>query len=398
MEKKKALMVVAGGRGVPDALALLYLKPDLILPITSEEGWEAENAFLDLARRIPGCSVLDMKHVNAYDLDIGMKACRELCQPYPATEWDWIFTITSAPKILAFAAYEIAKERGVPCWFSASQKEKVVSLVKERNVDTKRFFHLSFNEYIKIQGRTCREKGAPVPHYRKIVESWADIAETLALSDETHQLTPIFYAHKKRANKSLGDAVRDPIPLTSEVEDLPLVKWLVKRGMLRVSRGRSNHTSHRFSSKPAVQFLCTGDWLEVYVWDQINKMKGEDNEKSFADECRWGYEIPKDRVQYELDVALIYRAQLVIAECKTDEQPFRGENNYLRGLDAVADQLGGDYVSKVFVTNRYGKGESYDIFCRQAQQRNIEVVTRERLGKIGEIMKKQATNPTYPRK
>src|SRR5882762_1020932 len=150
MGKKKALMVVAGGRGVPDALALLYLKPELILPVTSEEGWETEKAFLGLAHRIPSCKVLPIKYVNAYELGIGMDACRKFLEPYLTTEWDWIFTITSAPKILAFAAYEIAKELGIPCWYSASQKERVVSLVKEYEVDTKRSFHLSFNSYIKI--------------------------------------------------------------------------------------------------------------------------------------------------------------------------------------------------------------------------------------------------------
>jgi hypothetical protein len=220
----------------------------------------------------------------------------------------------------------------------------------------------------------------------------------LAFSDETYQLLPIFYHHRKRSNKSLDDAVRDPMFLPSEVETLPLMKWLVKRGMLSVGRTSPDGTPYRFSSKFAAQFLSTGDWLEVYVWDQINKIKGVDNDEPFADDCRWGCEIPRDKVQYELDVALMYKAQLVIAECKTDEKPFQGENNYLRDLDAVADQLGGDYVSKVFVTNRQGEGESYTIFCRQAQQRNIEVVTRERLPEIGEIMKKQATNPTYPRK
>ena len=406
MEKKQALMGVAGGRGVPDALALLYLKPKLVLPVTSEEGWETEKAFLDLARRIPGCKVWPMQHVDAYNLDTAMKVCRralkgceeELRKSYPDTEWDWIFTITSAPKILAFATYEIAKELKVPCWYSAPQKEKVVSLVKESEVDIKRFFHLSFNDYIKIQGRTYHEKGSPVPHYRSDAESWTDVAKTLALSDETYQLLPIFYRHRKRAKKSLDDAARDPMFLPPEVEALPLVKYLIERGMLRMSRTCPDGIPYRFSSKSATQFLSTGDWLEIYVWDQINKIKRENNNQAFADDCRWGCEIPKERVVYELDVALMYKAQLVIVECKTDEHPFKGENNYLRNLDAVADQLGGDYVSKVFVTNRRGEGESYDNFYRQARQRNIEVITRERLHEIGEIMKKQATNPTYPRK
>lgn len=402
MKKKVALMVVAGGRGVPDALALLYLKPALVLPITSKEGWDTEKAFLDLAHRIPGCTVLPMMHVDAYDLDKAIEVCREelnACREKfresdPDVEWEWIFTITSAPKILAFAAYEIAKDLEVPCWFSASLQEKVVSLIKEYKVDTERFFHLSFNDYIKIQGRTCRKKEPQIPRYRETVEAWADVAEKLALSSETYQLSPIFYSHMKRKDKNLGDAVRDPMCLPSNIEDLSLVKWLVKRGMLKIGKACEGGTLYRFNSKEAAHFLGTGDWLEVYVWDQINKV----DDKPFADDCRWGYEIPKNTVKNELDIALMYKAQLVVAECKTDEQPFEGKKNYLQKIDAVADQLGGDYVSKVFVTNQPGKGESYNIFCKQADQRNIKVVTRESLHEIGKIMKKQAIYPTFPRK
>ncbi|HLI05883.1 MAG TPA: DUF1887 family CARF protein [Ktedonobacteraceae bacterium] len=402
MEKKKALMVVAGGRGVPDALALLYLKPGLVLPITSIEGWETETAFLDLAKRIPGCKVLPMEQIDAYDLDgaiVAIKDFREQCnKSHPTIEWDWIFTITSAPKILAFAAYEVAKGLGIPCWYIASQQEKVVSLVKEyEKVDTNRFFHLSFNDYIKIQGRTYRER-KPFPGYRQSVQSWGDVAEAMARSEETSQLLPIFYRHRKRPGKSIDDAFRDPMFLPPEIETLPLVKWLLKRGMLNVGRTLPEGTPYRFSSKIAAQFMSTGDWLEVYVWDQINKTKGEGNGKPFADDCRWGCTIPKDEVEYELDVAVMYKAQLVIAECKTDEQPFRGDNNYLRILEAVADQLGGDYVSKVFITNCRKGGASYEAFYTQAQQLNIEVVTWERLPKIGEIMKQQAMHPKYPRK
>ncbi len=401
MEKKRALMVVAGGRGVPDALALLYLKPALVLPVTSIEGWETKTAFFHLADRI-GCEVLPMEQIDAYNLTAAIAALknfREQCNRLHSTrEWDWIITITSAPKILAFAAYEVAKELEIPCWYIASQQEKVVSLVKEyEQVDTNRFFHLSFNDYIKIQGRTCQER-KPFPDYRHTVQNWGDVAEKLARSEETSQLLPIFYRHRKRPGKSIDNAFRDPMFLPPEIEALQLVKWLVGRGMLKVSRTRPEGTPYRFASKIAAQFMTTGDWLEVYVWDQINKTKGEGNGKPFADDCRWGCKIPKDEVEYELDVAVMYKAQLVIAECKTDEQPFRGENNYLRILDAVADQLGGDYVSKVFITNCRKGGASYEAFNAQARQLNIEVVTWERLPTIGEIIKQLAMHPKYPRK
>ncbi|MBV8822300.1 MAG: hypothetical protein JO123_05865 [Ktedonobacteraceae bacterium] len=100
----------------------------------------------------------------------------------------------------------------------------------------------------------------------------------------------------------------------------------------------------------------------------------------------------------------MYHAQLVIAECKSVEKPFemgklsKYQSDYLRDIDAVAQLLGGTYVGKVFITNQPGAGQSYQIFKQHAHDRNIIVVTREDLPKVGEILKEAAMKPKYPRK
>ena len=109
-----------------------------------------------------------------------------------------------------------------------------------------------------------------------------------------------------------------------------------------------------------------------------------------------GYEI-KGQVDNEIDLALIYKAQLIIAECKTDITPFKADKGYQRDLDAAAELLGGAYVSKVFITNQPGTGDSYSYFEQQAKGRHIVVVTREKLADIGTILKNEAMTPTYER-
>src|SRR5579883_953491 len=153
MTKKKALLVVAGGRAVPDVLVLLWLQPQLVRIIVSEQGWHSQNAFVTIAKALPDCQIDILPKVDAYDLAAGMQTCRDACEPYPADEWEWTFTITSSPKVTGIAAYEVAKERGVPCLHVDSQRERIVSLVRTIQVDAQKFFHLSFDDYMRAQHR-----------------------------------------------------------------------------------------------------------------------------------------------------------------------------------------------------------------------------------------------------
>lgn len=386
MEKKKALFVAAGGRAVVDVLPLLYLQPDMVLSITSLEGWEGEKPFFDLAKGLPNTDVKPLAKVNVYDFEACMKACRELCSSYPDTEWEWIFTINSAPKSLAIAAYEIAKERGIPCWYFATQNDKFVSLVRNVEIDGAKFFHLSFREYVRTQGKRYREKPGPTKTYRNAVLGWVDIAQEMAISQDTSILTPLLFNAKKQADLSSIENV--PIQFKEQYQ-LPLVQFLVDKEILYFESGSTYH----FASKEAAQFIGTGDWLEIYVWSQAQ-------DAQFADECLWSYSIGTSakRPDLELDVAIMYHAQLVIAECKAVSDPFLAENNFLQNIDAVADLLGRTYVSKVFVTNQAKGGRGYETFERRAEERNIIVVTKENLQDVGKILRNAAMYPKYPRK
>src|SRR5260370_28826145 len=130
MDRKKALLVVAGGRAAPDVLSLLWIQPQLVRVITSKEGWPYEQAFIDIAQSLPECKIDVIHDVDAYELGTGKKACIEACQPYPNTEWDWTFTIGSSPKVTGIAAYEISKQMDIPCRSICTHHETLVSLWK----------------------------------------------------------------------------------------------------------------------------------------------------------------------------------------------------------------------------------------------------------------------------
>lgn len=390
MEKKKALLIAAGGRAAPDVLPLFYLQPQVVVAITSEEGWQAQNAFVDIAHAIPSCRVEIIPRVNAYDLATGKAACRRAIASYPDTEWEWTFTIGSSPKITGIAAYEVAKEMGIPCWHIDTRHEKVVSLVRDVSVDKQRFFHLSLDDYMKIQRREGKEKNGPTKTYRKIAESWIDVAEAMANFTETTLFTSVFYrGYNRIKNKDVGAIIQEPLQIPPSLEVHPLVHTFVDRGLLRLEEISPGEITYYFTSIESAHFLGTGDWLEVYVWHKTTEAK-------FADDYRWGYKI-HGQVDNEIDLALVYKAQLIIVECKTDFDPFKAEKGYQRDLDDTAELLGGAYVSKVFVTNQPAIGDTYPSFERQADERRIVVVTRDKLADVGNILKNEAMNPTYER-
>jgi hypothetical protein len=132
MEKKKALLVVAGGRPTPDVLALYAVQPHEIVILTSEQGWDSEQIFVEIAKSLPNHENLNIvPDVKAYNFDSAKESCIQAWHSHPETEWNWVFSISSGPKITGIAAYEVAKEKDIPCLYIDTRQEEIVSLVKD---------------------------------------------------------------------------------------------------------------------------------------------------------------------------------------------------------------------------------------------------------------------------
>jgi hypothetical protein len=396
MRKKIALLVVAEGRAVSDVLALFYVKPQAVHVITSKEGWDSQHAFIDIARCM-GCQ-LDIQSIDAYNFEACLQACRNSYASLSDEEWDWIFTISSSPKITGIAAYEVAKEKGISCWHVDAQRNHVVSLVKPVEIDKDKFFHLTLDDYMQIQHRIWKLEGpTDTDSYRDSVKKWATIARELTMSNspQAAELLSLLYTKGSAKRYRTGEEFDLPPHLVPTIT----LKLLEDRGLLNVRRMLSGKTMGSFASVAAAQFIGTGDWLEFYVWHSAMNF-------GLADEqhCQWsckveGFGMNTDcKVENEFDVVLMYKAQLIVAECKAEYNPFKEEKNYLGKLEAKANVLGGSYVSKIFITNQIATGNSsYKPFSKRAEQYKIVVVTGENLDEVGQILKREAERPTYPR-
>lgn len=390
METKKVLLVAAGGRAMPDVQALFYVQPEIVVAVTSEEGWIGEQAFTDIARNRSNHEFLGfVRNVNAYNFEECLKACGQHAYNLVLSKYsdknyhlDWVFAIGSAPKITGIATYEVALKKNVPCLVIDTLHEKVISLVKDIETDVKEseLFHPDVPGYMSIQKRKYRRHKGKTTSYRALIEGWGNIARELALAPETSSFTSIM--HDKKAGTL--------VPLPSALKDSSIVTRLVKHGLIEKKLNEKGEDCCLFTTAQAAQFLGTGDWLELFVWHEAK-------EERFADDCRWGYQIIDGNAENELDLALTYKAQLLIGECKTDYNPFKGKRNYLDTLDSNAHLLGGNFVTKLFITNQPKTREGFVSFNEQADKRRIVVLTSKDLSNMGQILRKEAISPTYAR-
>lgn len=332
--------------------------------------------FLDIKRTLPSCTIRIINNIDAFDFNDCMQACAEVCFAYP--EWNWIFTISSSTKIMSLAAYEIARQRNIPIWIIDGWHEKVISLVRDSEVDTQRFFHLTIDGYMTSFGYTTVEDKLANHRYQGKILAWRNVTQELIHSSDIETFRNLL-----RAIPLTTESVR--IMLHPELKASALLQSLERNGLLEITEEDGKISCS--ISRESVHFLM-GDWLEFYVWDEVTKA-------GFTNDCRWDFRITNGEVQFQIDLAIIYKTRLLIAECKTAPNTFR--DVHLARLDSTANLLGGGYVGKIFITNEMGTGEMYKSFCEKAKLRNIVVITKEDLPTIAAILRSQFTAPTYMR-
>ena len=365
----KALLMLSGGRSLPDLLVLKYLRPDVAINITTTQGRANARYFQQFSQAHFGLTMEVPPAINPFNEQEIKNACRAALQCLPGAEWT--MHITTSPKIVGIYAHDIAREYGIPCWFLDTDGKQVVSLVKQsEKVDNERFFKVTVEEYMQAYGRTYEIPKPPA--YRQMAESWYATASALAHEPDATQLLL----------KAIREARQDPLAIAMDVQTEQLIQQLAALGVLSITGKSAYRLNCTIANSEHLEFL-KGDWLEVYVWTETIKAR-------FADDCQWGYKIRTELPANELDLVLTYNARLLIAECKTSKDPFATDHLYK--LHSVADLVGGNYVRQVLITNCLQpkrKNNQFDNFTQQAKLRRISVITGEQLPEVSALLQQE---------
>lgn len=391
---KRALLILIGGRQVPNVLAAQALRPDIILPIASHEAmrrgreWEKVSPIL---RRLCPQGLRAPVVVDAYDpRETYVAALRSLLEERAS---EWVFNVTCGSKVMGFGAYDAALPEYLPkpvsIWYLDTATRRVVVL-KGRAPDSD-LFRLPVADYFAAYGRQAAGSNP----------SLEDVVFARLMARDVRAATTL--ARSLRNAKRKSAMLQFPAP----AKNLPaLMKAAQTAGFVRqfqlgAEANRPGYGQVRdceIEEAPGRSLLkfVTGDWLETYAWWAAG-------EAGCFDDARCGLEIPDGAVSNELDLAATRAATLLVAECKTDDGDFKKikEKGYIEKLHSIAGLVGGNFVGRLFITSQCPPTDaaglrSYNAFCEQARARQVVVVTGDQLKDLPAILRRESGDqPTF---
>jgi hypothetical protein len=382
-----ALLILVGGRQMPNFLTAQFLKPNVIVPIASHEAMKEGQAWSKIKPSLKTfCNnVNEPEVVDAFNLKEIRDVCLQSIDKFPNVEW--VFNVTCATTVMSIAAYETAKEKGITVWYLDTDTKRVVAL--NGNPPDEDLFSVSVANYMKSNGREIFDCGNVNPS-----QELKDLA--VAFAQDATRTTAFQQALAKTVG---GQRVRESALLTVEIDvesiDIEeLCNAALNAGLIEQFEKLADNKLHfQLLGKNYFDFL-NGGWLELFAWTKA-KETGRYND----DELCYSFTIPADGQQNQIDFAVTYSGALLIAECKTDAKPFK--STYLDKLNSVASLLGGNFVGRMFITNQIPDmtNSAVQDFFNQARARQIVIVTGDKLSDLGNILKKETgadgLRPTY---
>ena len=381
METLQVLLV--GGRQIPNFLGVMLLRPNKVHFLLSKGSENLLDPLYETLTKVEGLVLPDrdqIKPIDANDFQANISALEHILNKYPNAQVS--FNLTCSSKVMAIAAYEVARERKDIKTFYVDTSNGRIVWFKGKEADEMPI-KISIEQYLTMYGRK------PV---------FKDIFSKLTFSQEAAIKSANilasgcgkYLAFLERIRGTQGSGSRK-VAIKNEIEinlalrlaELGIVDYSEENGYLII---RSNEDWN----------FLKGEWLEVFVWHEVKKLQ-EQTQEPFFDDFAVSLEIPMEGAKKEIDLACIYRAQLIHCSCKTGKNSF--ETRHLDELSAISNLIGGRFCTRVFATDRLLPNDlsTAKSFLDQAKQREIVVVTGKELPSIGDILKKQAKNPDYQR-
>jgi hypothetical protein len=334
---KLVMIVLVGGRQAPNIIGVTSFRPDLVEFVVSNDEKDKFALLKEALASIPNVELAKSPYlVPAFNVDEVKTTCNRIIASHPDARFS--LNLTCATKVMSIGAYEAARQahpqKSISAFYLDTIGRNTITLVGDEMGRPNVPQHIS--QYLRAYGRSFKNKFS---------------LEDLSCSQET------------------------AINIAKD--------WAVGKEYNYIC---ANNADHEF---------VNGHWLEVYVFDAARNIKKSDGKGMFFSDVRMSIEIPAiDGAINELDVAALYHGQLFIISCKTGKNSLNVSN--LDQISAVSGMIGGQYCSRIFVTNQSISPRRVG-FISQAKNRQIVLVGKKELQKLDEILTREAIRPTYPR-
>ncbi len=391
-KRNRVMITLTGGRSTPAVLGILAMQPEQVELVNSADQPEKAQEVCSAFAGVSGLSFGGFEQcVDAYDSRAVYLLCQKLCEKYGTDRL--VINLSSGTKIMGLGAYQFALEMEIPAIYVVTNQHRILNLTTSEKIV---FPALNVESYLACYGRSAQSK--------------FDVARLSIPLASAFELAALFVDVGKPALNVLGKIRKQgqgkgrrtcTIPkYVPNLDERHVWQEIQLAGLLGDVRFESGKTRFTIFSDHDFEFL-KGSWMEIFVWEQARQLRSESDAALLSD-VKFNLEIPSDTLdaRKEIDVAMIFEGQMIHCSCKAGSNRI-WSTSYLDELRSVSSLIGGRFCSRVFITAQYAPEEGtsgykdYRHFCDQASDRQIVVVTGEKMHDIGAILQKEAVKPSY---
>ncbi|MCX7854177.1 MAG: hypothetical protein N2383_15520 [Caldilineales bacterium] len=385
------LILLWGGRVEPTIVLAHQLNPAAVVCLVSRD---RTNPPVGVLRRVlPQAVIPDPVEVDPYRTAATLDALEEARRRFP--DLRPIVSVTSATVPMTVAGYEMARHWGCPAYYINTRGGEVLDLTRPDEPDPLRMT-VKVDTYVRIHGLE------PIP---------PEQATPYATTPETRQAAALKLARGGRPAvevlawlRGTGAAPQETAAQGAKHKVWPGHFTAAHRGVLQMLEAHGVIRHVRFSARqvsfeipqPGEGEFLRGDWLEQYVLAVGQELRAR---RVFYD-CAAGVRLRSGAAEREVDFIATFRGMVLIAGCKAVKRPWK--KAYLDELGAVAKILGGDYVTRLYITDGVrtppspGRSDPFPAFAQQAAQQRAVIVTGDDLPRLDEVLQREVERPTYP--
>lgn len=382
------MVLLGGGRIPPNIAGVLSLRPDEVRYLISEDQPRTHADMLSVLGRFDWlkadgpAEIVPAHHIPT----IKAKTHQLLAD---GTDADVVFNVTCGSKTMALAVYEVAKDLGHRVIYVDSFANRIIDWTWQDQEEA--LIGTTIEDFLVAFGRTPRRKYSftDLSLSREDAEAVADgLVATGAAADSLLLGMRQLGWTESEPRRCFKSAL-----FSAEVE---VLRMMQSSGLV-TDVGLTGGGYWRYTIPNAVNWnFIKGDWLEVYVHAQASRLKQANSSPLFAD-IAFSVRLPGDAggAEREIDFAGLYGWQLIWASCKVERDPL--DKRHLNEVSTINTMIGGRYTTPIFVSNGRSDADNANAFRQQAEAAKIVVVMREQLADIGNVLRKEAVNPTYAR-
>lgn len=386
------LILLWGGRVQPTIVLAHQLNPAAVVCIVSRD---TINPPVGVLRRVlPQAIVPDPVPVDPYRTAATLAALEQARSRFP--DLRPIVSVTSATVPMTVAGYEMARHWGCPAYYINTRGGEVLDLTRPDEPDPLRMA-VRVDTYARIYGLELLPPEQVTP-YATTAETRRAAALNLGRGGRPAVEVLAWLRGKSGADQETAtQGLKQKVwPAHFGADHRGVLQMLEAHGLIRHVRHSARQVSFAIPQAGEAEFL-RGDWLEQYVLAVGQTLQAR---RVFYD-CAAGVRLRTGAAEREVDFIATFRGMALVASCKAATKPWR--KSYLDELGAVAKTLGGDYVTRLYITDGVrapalppGRTDPFPAFVQQAQQQRTVIVTGDDLPRLDEVLQREVETPTYP--